>query len=59
MNWHDFIVMILIGMVLLFAAIMMGCATCRKTCCPERGHGPCPMCNVIYDSGDIIYGRKR
>ncbi len=41
------------GLILLVVIIMMvylwlasGCATkCRKLCCPEVGHGPCPICN--------------
>jgi len=62
-EWADiFIVLFCTALMVLVMSFIFGCSsTCRKkVCCPEQGHGPCPICtNIIYDSGDIIYGRKR
>ncbi len=60
MKWNDAFLTIVIGAILLVAVyLMLGCATkCeRNSCCPKPGHGPCPICEVIYDRDDIIYGR--
>jgi len=55
------IVLICTAAMMIIMFLVFGCSsTCKKLCCPKEGHGPCPICtNVIYDSGDIIYGRKR
>ena len=41
------IVIVLLTIVIIYIALMLftGCATtCKKLCCPEEGHGPCPIC---------------
>ncbi len=56
------IVLLCTAAMITMMFLAFGCSsTCkRKLCCPEEGHGPCPICtDVIFDSEDIIYGRKR
>jgi len=60
--WDILIVLFCTAAMVAVITFIFGCSsTCkRKLCCPEEGHGPCPICtNVIYDSEDVIYGRKR
>lgn len=40
---------ILLLVLLVIIVLQMSCAhTCVKECCPEPGHGPCPICE--YDN---------
>lgn len=60
MRWSDAYTIIFIGVLLLtFLFIAFGCSSkCKKkSCCPKEGHGPCPICEVVYDRDNIIYGR--
>lgn len=40
-------ILLCVGLVMLVSFLLSACSTTgcvKKTCCPEPGHGPCPIC---------------